>query len=92
VAEYHARQNHSRHEQKRACIRLETTGENVHVPDEFSEYQGQYQGPEYCNPEGEGIVLVGKRTSPMSDAFRETFREKTGKQRSDDSNYAAEAA
>jgi hypothetical protein len=92
VAEYHARQNHSRHEQKCPCIRLETTGEKVHVPDEFSEYQGQYQCPEHGNSEREGIVLMGKRTRPMSETFREAFRENTGKQRSDDANDASEAA
>jgi hypothetical protein len=92
VAEYYAGQNHSRDEQECACIRLETTGENVHVPDEFSEYQGQYQCPEHGNSEREGIVLVSKCTRPMSEAFREAFREKTGKQRSDDADDASEAA
>jgi hypothetical protein len=92
VAEYYARQNHSRDEQECPRIRLETTGENVHVPDEFSEYQGQYQGPEHGNSEREGIVLMGKRTRPMSETFRETFREKAGKQCSDDANDASEAA
>ena len=91
-AEYHAGQNHSRHEQKCAGVLLEIAGENVHVPDEFSEYQGQYQGPEYCNPEREGVVFVGKRTRPMSEAFREAFRENTGKQCSDDANDASEEA
>jgi hypothetical protein len=91
-AEYDTRQNHSRHEQKCACIRLETTGENVHVPDEFSEYQRQYQCPEYCDCEREGIVVLDKNASPMSEALGEAFRENTGKQCSDDANDASEEA
>ena len=92
MAEYYARQNHSRDEQECPRSRLETTGENVHVPEEFSEYQGQYQGPEHGNSEREGIVLMSKRTRPMSETFREAFREKAGKQCSDDANDASEAA
>jgi hypothetical protein len=75
--EYYACQDHSCHEQKCPRILPKITGKEVHKPNESSEYHGQYQCPDHGNSEREGIVLVGKCTSPMFDAFCEAFSQNT---------------